>query len=116
MKELLFHIATRSDWGKRGDTYIPAQFATEGFIHCSTAQQLEWVASQRFRNRDDLVILSIDPGRVVPQILYENLEDGQEQFPHIYGELNVDAVIACRIVVTDSDGKFIETTGTINNE
>ena len=107
MTDLLFHIATETDWAGREDVYVPSQFASEGFIHCSTAMQLERVASQRFRLRDDLVVLSIDPDRVGPQIRYENLEGGQEQFPHIYGPLNLDAVFEVRHVRTDHNGKFI---------
>lgn len=111
MRALLFHIATRADWEKRDSTYAPAQFAREGFIHCSTARQLEWVASQRFCSRDDLVVLTIDPGRVGPRIVYENLEGGRENFPHIYGLLNLDAVVATRPSRTDEDGRFSDGRG-----
>jgi len=91
---MIFHIATRTAWDEaaRASVYRVDTLATEGFIHCSEAHQVAEVANVRFRGREDLVLLWIDPGRVRAEIKYEEASDGSGTFPHIYGELNTDAV------------------------
>jgi len=41
----VLHIAEEKEWEARSDTYSPASFAEDGFIHCSTAAQLDRVAN-----------------------------------------------------------------------
>jgi uncharacterized protein (DUF952 family) len=64
------------------------------------------VADARFRGQSGFVLLFIDVDKVVPEIIYENLEGGQQLFPHIYGELNVDAVLHAAPFEPDADGFF----------
>jgi uncharacterized protein (DUF952 family) len=96
---LIFHIATREEWGAAAGEYRPDTLETEGFIHCSEAHQVAEVANVRFRGREDLVLLWIDPTRVRAEIKYEDTSDGSGRFPHIYGPINTDAVAR----VTDFD-------------
>ena len=76
--------------------YEPAAFGREGFIHCSYAHQVAGVANRIFKGRQDLVLLEIDPARLDCTVVDENLEGGSELFPHIYGRLQMSAVIAVR--------------------
>ena len=105
---IIFHIAERAAWNqsKMNKSYRPDMFAVEGFIHCSTAAQVLQVANTRFRGRRDLLLLSIDTDRVDAEIRYENLEGGEQLFPHIYGELTQDAVIRVAEFEPGSDGSF----------
>lgn len=91
---MIFHIATRDAWDEaaRAGVYRADTLATEGFIHCSEANQVAEVANVRFRGRQDLVLLWIDPARVRAEIKYEEASDGSGTFPHIYGPLDIDAV------------------------
>ncbi len=105
----IFHIARESAWdeaGKsgvyRGDTLIQA-----GFIHCSTKDQVIEVANRVFKGQNDLVLLCIDTERVRSEIRFENLEGGLEQYPHIYGPLNLDAVVDVLKFKPESDGHFV---------
>ena len=68
-------------------------FPVEGFVHCSRLDQVVKVADIRFRGQKGLVLLCIDTDKVTAEIRYENLEGGRELFPHIYGEINTDAVV-----------------------
>lgn len=103
----IFHIATREVWERNSPAnYQPEQFATEGFIHCSTAEQLIPVANLRFRGQLGLVLLEIDTALVTPEIRYENLEGGLQLFPHIYGALERNAVLRVRDFTPDPDGFF----------
>jgi uncharacterized protein (DUF952 family) len=78
----------------------------EGFIHCSNGHQVVWVANQRFRGRTDLVLLHIDPTRLGAQVRYENLEGGEELFPHVYGPIPVTAVVDVVRFLPAEDGTF----------
>jgi uncharacterized protein (DUF952 family) len=48
-----------------------------------------------YSDTPDLVLLWVDPSRVSAEIRYELPEpETRDAFPHLYGPLNVDAVIA----------------------
>jgi uncharacterized protein (DUF952 family) len=104
----LFHIATAAAWHEarvRGE-YAADSLATEGFIHCSQAHQVTWVANARFRGRTDLVLLQVDPAKVTAPVRYENLEGGEELFPHVYGPISLDAVVEVLPLTPEADGSF----------
>ena len=91
---MIYHIAEQSIW-KASDKlagYIPSEYRAEGFIHCSELSQVEKTANNYYRGRDDLVLLVIDPEKLLPETKYENLNGGEELFPHVYGELNKAAI------------------------
>jgi uncharacterized protein (DUF952 family) len=93
--ERIFHITARHEWAaaQGAGEYAADSLRAEGFIHCSREHQYRWVAATRFRGRDDLVLLHIDPARIPAEIRYENLEGGTELFPHVYGPIPADAVV-----------------------
>lgn len=103
----IFHIASSDAWAAAAAAYQPEMFPIDGFIHCSTQAQVIQVANARFRGRLGLVLLSIDTDKVKAEIVYENLEGGQQLFPHIYGELNRDAVVQVSAFVPGGDGSFV---------
>ena len=105
---IIFHITTRNTWERAAEqgTYRPEAFAADGFIHCSTREQVIQVANARFRGQIGLVLLVIDTDKVTPEIVYENLEGGQQLFPHIYGGLNIDAVADVLEFEPRADGQF----------
>ena len=53
------------------------------------------------------MLLVIDTDKLMEPIVYENLEGGQQLFPHIYGELNCDAVVEVLEFEPQADGCFI---------
>jgi uncharacterized protein (DUF952 family) len=67
-----------------------------------------WVANQRFRGRQDLVLLHIDPARVGCEIRHENREGGEQLFPHVYGPIPLDAVMSVTPFLPAEDGRFSE--------
>ncbi len=64
----------------------------EGFIHCSTEEQLEGVMQKHFKQHENLVKLTIDPLRLTSSLRYDKDGEQQQGFPHIYGPLNLEAV------------------------
>lgn len=105
---IIYHITGKTDWeaARVAGAYTADSLASEGFIHCSTAEQVLATASRIFRGRRDLVLLCVDSTRVNAEIRYENLEGGASLFPHIYGALALDAVTAADDFPPQADGGF----------
>ena len=104
---IILHITQREQWeqAKFLEVYHGNTLDSEGFIHCSTPQQVIKVANTFFTNQKELVLLCIDADKVKPEIRYEGIE-GEEQFPHIYGNLNLDAVLQVIDFEHGKDGFF----------
>jgi uncharacterized protein (DUF952 family) len=51
-----------------------------------------------------VVLLSIDESKLTSPIREENTEGGTELYPHIYGPLNVSAVVSAQPLAPNSDG------------
>jgi len=95
MSEQIFHLANSGDWARSPDSYSPQGFEREGFIHCSAAHQLARVAHELYADNNTLVLLTIDPDALDDDTLvYEDLYDLGERFPHVYGPLPTSSVIA----------------------
>lgn len=92
MSEPLFHLAEPKDWIAATDEYTPASLDAEGFIHCSTGEQLSRTARELYTDCNHLILLTIDPGPISDHIIYEDLYDTGEQFPHVYGAIPTSAV------------------------
>jgi uncharacterized protein (DUF952 family) len=105
---ILYHISDKRSWSRAINTgsYLPDAYPVDGFIHCSTSSQLLAVAKRFYASRDDLVLLTIDGESVASPIILENLEGGSEQFPHIYGPLNLEAVVKVTAFFQDAAGDF----------
>jgi len=86
----------------------------EGFIHCSTVRQVLPVAAQFYKGQSGLVLLEIDPKRLASELRWEAPAGGAapagvpegEAFPHIYGTVNLDAVIQVLEFEPDPNGDF----------
>jgi uncharacterized protein (DUF952 family) len=92
MSRFIYHIAGFQDWERQRSLgeYRHPSLATEGFIHCSLGEQVEGTLERFFPSRDGLVLLEIDPGKLRAEVRYEN------GYPHVYGALNLSAVVAVR--------------------
>lgn len=104
----VFHITTRDvfEHGRDESVFRAPSLTTEGFMHASTAAQVAKTARRLFHGRRDLILLCIDTRLVGPTIRYENLEGGDELFPHVYGPLNLDAVVDVVEFPPHADGSF----------
>ena len=105
---IITHFTVRKNWETTAlsGIYTAPSLESQGFIHCSTPEQVVNVANHIARDWDDVVLLWIDVEKVGPKIVYENLEGGTTLFPHIYGALNLDAVTHVTEFPKDSNGKF----------
>jgi len=108
MMEPLYHItsAEQAHAARQSGTYRPAGFAAEGFMHCSYRHQVSGVANRLFGGRADLVVLEIDRRRLSCKVVDENLEGGDELFPHVYGPLPMSAVTSILPLPCGEGGRF----------
>src|ERR1700733_14842765 len=111
--EILFHIARRRDWdaAERAGAYrvstLNLTLEQQGFIPLSFARQVRGVADRFYTGVDEpLVLLSIDPSKLTAPVVTEAAEGSDEQFPHLYGELAVDAVRRVTPYAADEHGRF----------
>ena len=101
MSERIYHLALASDWAaaqRSGDYRISTLGRTleqEGFLHASRADQWQAVKARFYLDvPEPVVLLEIDPGRLSSELRVEYVADADDSFPHIYGPLNLDAVVA----------------------
>ncbi len=106
--DLLYHLCTTEQWDlcRHRASYLPESFTEEGFIHCSYRHQLLAVANRRFRGHQKLLLLLIDRSKVFGKIVDENLEGGEQLYPHIYGELPHISVVRVVPFPCGPDGSF----------
>lgn len=80
----VFHLATPDGW--QAATEIgriePASLTAEGFVHCSTVEQLTGTIERHFGAADELVIVELDPA-VAGELRWEESRPG-ERYPHLY--------------------------------
>ncbi len=110
------HITSRPLWdqARKLGRYASPGFASEGFIHCSTVEQVIPVARRFYHGQTGLVLLVIDPTRLTSTLKWEPSAEGapppgvpaNAMFPHIYGPLNLDSVTQVLDFEPDAKGDF----------
>jgi uncharacterized protein (DUF952 family) len=112
---MIYHITSRRAWREaqqRGD-YRVESLETEGFIHCSTDAQVLPVAEKYYPGQRNLLVLKIDPTLLSSDLRWEPPSGGTpppgvpagEPFPHVYGPIDLDAIVQVFDLETDPDGK-----------
>ncbi|HEU4606741.1 MAG TPA: DUF952 domain-containing protein [Chitinophagaceae bacterium] len=92
---IIYHICYQADWqlARERGVYEAASLKEEGFIHCSQEEQLEGVLQRYFKDKRGLVKLSIDTSLLQSRLIYEWSPSLTETFPHVYGPIQLQAVI-----------------------
>lgn len=113
---MIYHIAKREAWNeaKARGNYRPPSLAAEGFIHCSRRDQILSVANDFYRGQADLLLLCIDESQLAAELRWDAPAHPQPEsaaatsreaaFPHLYGSLNLDAVVGVYDFVEADDG------------
>jgi glutathione S-transferase len=95
---VIFHLAMQEDWAaaKSAGAYTRSTRGMSlddvGFIHCSGGDQWQQIRALVYADVRDLLLLTIDTTRLSSPWRYDRVED--DEYPHIYGPLNLDAVTA----------------------
>ena len=92
---LIYHVAKTEEWesSKKAGAYEHPSLKLEGFIHCAEENQVSGVLERYFKGMKNLVKLVIDTNKLSSKLVYEWSPSTQENFPHVYGVINTDAVI-----------------------
>lgn len=105
MNDLIYKICHSSQWSeaeKAGVFEGALVDLLDGFIHFSSAEQVEETASKHFAGKRDLVLAAIDPARLGNTLKFEPSRGG-DLFPHLYGSLPMSAVIWSEILPLDDN-------------
>jgi uncharacterized protein (DUF952 family) len=107
----IFHIISQDEWDKaqKHGVYSPDSLNKEGFIHCSHTDQICDVANNLYRGHKSLLLLRIQEPDIKPEVKHEPPLEAPFSgilFPHIYGDLNLDAVDKVFDFPVGDDGKF----------
>jgi uncharacterized protein (DUF952 family) len=103
---VILHITARADH-RPGEVYRPPSLETEGFVHCSDFGTAHLPANRLFAGRTDLVLLEIDPAKLDVPLRWEQgspPDPGGVWFPHVFGPIKPEAVVAVHDFVEGQDG------------
>lgn len=96
---MIFHLTDPERWaqsiaeGEHTGSSRGVELADEGFIHCSTAAQWPATVERFYADVGELLLLHIDEALLVSRLVYEQLGDAPEPFPHVYGPIPLAAVV-----------------------
>lgn len=113
---MIYHLTSRHAWREsqqRGE-YRAESLESEGFIHCSTQTQILPVAEKFYKGQQDIVLLEIDPSLLASELHWEPPSGGApppgvpegDFFPHIYGPINLNAVVKVYDLESSPDGSY----------
>jgi uncharacterized protein (DUF952 family) len=106
---MILHICGRDEWPPTGE-YRPESLDTEGFVHCSDFGTVHLPAGTLYAGRTDLVLLVVDPDRLDVPVRWEQAAGVDSAnlpwFPHVYGPISENAVVAVHDFPPGPDGTF----------
>jgi uncharacterized protein (DUF952 family) len=105
---MIYRISNNYDWeiAQENNCFISEDLIHEGFIHCSTVNQILKVANSLYRGQTNLVLLEIEEHRLNAPLKWEDTHDSGELFPHIYGPICGEAIARCLNFIPDLTGNF----------
>lgn len=95
--------------GNYTQSTIDSKLEEVGFIHATNPDQTIAMLNRHFTARNDVLLLIVDLNKVEPEVKFEApLSGSTGVYPHIYGALNINAVIGTCTPAKDSSGKFTD--------
>jgi phenylacetic acid degradation protein len=90
----IYHLTTKKllEKAKEDGFYYHLSIEKEGFIHCSTPDQVLESANLHFKNEQSLEVLEIDPNFLKSELKFEWSKARNKKFPHIFGNINLDCI------------------------
>lgn len=105
----IYKICPASAWreAERSGVYAgSADDARDGYIHFSSAAQVRATAEKYFTGQQGLFLIAVDAAVLGDRLRWEPARGG-DLFPHLYGELEFDAVISVTDLPLRSDGSHV---------
>lgn len=106
-KGFIYHIVPPAIWEKAlmDGRYQAPGYATEGFIHCSTKEQVLESARIHLGEHEELVVLRLILRWIKDKVKWEEGRNG-ELFPHLYAHLQMHEVETTLMIERQADGSF----------
>lgn len=92
----IYHVCKMPEWAEAqitGCYYGSSQDKEDGFIHCSSREQVVMSVAKHRAGQDNLVMLVLDPSRLGQRLKWEPSRSGT-LYPHIYEGLPLESVVA----------------------
>jgi len=95
MNDFIYHFVETDYFNQfeGKEDYYPTYFEQEGFIHNCFKEQFEYVLNKHFKAVDEVYVLKIDPKKLKAKLIVEG-DQHPLGFPHIYGPINMDAIVS----------------------
>ena len=92
---MIYHVTTNAEWetAQQSGLYEAASLSIEGFIHLSQEHQLKGVLERYYQGKSNLVMLHVQEDLLTVPLKFELSPSIGEEFPHVYGAINLDAVV-----------------------
>lgn len=106
---LIFKICHCNEWSAvvRAGSYAGSEKdRADGFLHFSTAEQLQGTLTRHYVDAQELVLVAVDSDALGEALKWEPSRDGA-LFPHLYAPLATTAVRWTGAIARDADGGFV---------
>jgi len=106
---LVYRLCHANDWRSAGQAGVFSGDAVDerdGFIHLSAANQVEETARLHYAGIRPLVLLSVDARRIAGDLRWEASRGGI-LFPHLYGSIPLEAILAANTLPEDREGHLM---------
>jgi uncharacterized protein (DUF952 family) len=91
---VIYHVVTPETWAAFDtDLYFAPSLYSEGFIHCSFAEQLDGVIRRYYAHYEKVIVVGIETDKLMSRVVKEP-STSNEIYPHVYGPLNRNAMIS----------------------
>ncbi len=106
---MIYHFITQSNLDRYlgPEALVLPSLDSEGFIHCSTLEQVLDVANFLEPYSEEMQLLEIDEAKLKPKVKYEDAMSDGRLFPHVFGPINRDAIVAIHHLDWDGEDGYL---------
>ena len=90
----VYKVLTLGEWEEASKIgqIVTALDQQDGFVHLSSATQLNMTLSLYFLKEEKVILLQINEGDIIEGLTYEYADTRGGEFAHFYGELSTDKI------------------------
>lgn len=102
------HLVPAAAWRAhdRARPWVPAAYDADGFVHCTDGDDAMLATANRFYAADPqaFLVLTVDLDATGSPWRFD---DDRGIYPHVYGPIALESVLAVRPAIRDADGRFV---------
>ena len=90
----VYKVLTLEEWEEASKIgqIVTALDQQDGFVHLSSATQLNMTLSLYFSKEEKVILLQINESDIIEGLTYEYADKRGGEFAHFYGELSTDKI------------------------